>query len=50
MIGVVTKKTVFECPVLLYRLGGLPLIVRVLWAKPGTTFLSVFTSVMNKGN
>jgi hypothetical protein len=45
MPGVVTKMTVLTCPRLLYRLGGLRLIVAVLRAKPGVPFLTVWMSV-----
>lgn len=45
MPGVVTKLTVLQYPVLLYRLGGLRLIVAVLRAEPGVPFLTVFTKV-----
>jgi hypothetical protein len=41
MGGFVTKKTVFRHPVLIYRLGGIKLIVACLRAPKGSTFLSV---------
>jgi phosphoribosylcarboxyaminoimidazole (NCAIR) mutase len=48
MPGVVTKMTVVRCPVQLYRLGGLRLIVAVLRAKPGVPFLTVWMEVTNR--
>lgn len=45
MPGVVTKMTIIRHPVLLYRLGGLRLILAMLRAKPNTPFLTVFTKV-----
>jgi hypothetical protein len=42
MPGVVTKMTVIRHPVLLYRLGGFRLMVRVLRAKPGVPFLTIW--------
>jgi hypothetical protein len=45
MPGLVTKMTVVRHPIALYRLGGLRLIVAVLRARPGTPFLTVFTTV-----
>lgn len=45
MPGVVTKKSVFVHPILLYRLGGAKLIAAVLKAKSGTPFLTVYISI-----
>ena len=46
MSGVITKLTVFKCPVELYRLGGIRLILAVLLARRGTPFLTIYSRFM----
>jgi len=45
MTGFIRKRQVVTNFPELYRLGGWRLIVAVLLAKPGTPFLTVFTTV-----
>jgi hypothetical protein len=42
MPGVVTKMTVLRNPILLYRLGGMRLIVAMLRARRNVPFLTVW--------
>jgi len=45
MPGVVSKKAIVTNLPTLYRLGGLHLIVAILWAKPGVPFLTVLMEI-----
>jgi len=45
MPGVVTKKAIVTHLPSLWQLGGLRLIVAMLWAKPGVPFLTILTEI-----